>query len=156
MLYQLFMTESLRIIEFAKQGIQQSPKGPEQLYLGIFSIAEYLRSKPDFLVALDWIRNRKLDLTPPGQRHKGPPIEFMQLFNDIDIKPLHQSQNPFRGLLAGDKENASISPWIFYLIVKTLVNTNPKQALQDVPNGDIRILFRFATLGIGGFKTSEK
>jgi AcrR family transcriptional regulator len=158
MLYQLFMTEWLRIIDFARQGIKLSAIPLEQLFLGIFSIAEYLRSKPDILVCLDWIRYRRLDFSPPGHEHK-PPIEFLQLFDDIDITPLHNRENPFRGLLAGEAENAIISPWVLFLIVKTLMRRNlgqpapaPGQPLGKVPNSDIRSLYRFITLGIGGFR----
>ena len=156
MLYQLFKTEFMRISDFAKLGMRQSEVPQEQLYLGIFSIAEYLRSKTDILVALDWIRNRRLDFSPPDGKHKKPPGDFMRLFDGIDIKPLQNSENPFREILTGEKENSAISPWILFLIVNTLINKNPEQMLGDVPNSDIRLLYRFATLGIGGFKTSEK
>jgi AcrR family transcriptional regulator len=152
MLYQLFMTESMRILDFARRQIKQSEVPQEQLYLGIFSIAEYLRSKPDILVALDWIRNRKLDLRPAGHKHKGPMIGFLRLFEVIDIKPLQNEGSPFREIHIGEKENVNISPWILFLIVKTLMIRKPGQALGDVPNSNIRSLYRFITLGIGGFK----
>ena len=154
MLYQLFKTESLRIIDFAKQGIRQSAVPQEQIYLGIFSMVEYLRSKPDFLVALDWIRNRRLDLTPPGEKEKGPPIEIQRIFHDIDIKPLQMHTSPFRGI-GTDEENACISPWILFMVINTLMNTHPGKTLGDVPNSDIRCLYRFVTLGIGGFRNNE-
>jgi AcrR family transcriptional regulator len=172
MLHQLFLTESLRIINFAKQGIKLSQVPQEQLYLGIFSIAEYLRSKPDILVTLDWLRNRRLDLGPPGdarygkvrysavhkneahysKRHKEPPIEFLQLFDEVEIKPLQNNESPFKGLFAGEGDNTVISPWILFLIVNTLMRRDQNQILGDVKNTDIRFLYRFITLGIGGFK----
>jgi AcrR family transcriptional regulator len=152
MLRQLFKTESMRIIDFAQSQIKQSEIPQEQLYLGIFSVAEYLRSKPDILVALDWIRNRKLNLRPAGHKHKGPTIGFLRLFEVIDIKPLQNEHSPFREIPIGEKENFSISPWILFLIVKTLMGREPVRALGDVPNSDIRALYRFITLGIGGFK----
>jgi AcrR family transcriptional regulator len=166
MLFQLFMTESLRIIEYARQGMMQSTVPQEQIYLGVFSIAEYLRSKQDILVALDWIRNRRLDLGPPGNAnqaavHKNTeyrdlPIEFLRLFEGIDIKPLKSNENPFRNIFEQEKEDTVISPWILFLIVSTLMQRKPGQAspamFGDVPNSDIRILYRFITLGIGGFR----
>ncbi|MDR2923519.1 MAG: TetR/AcrR family transcriptional regulator [Treponema sp.] len=152
MLHQLFMTESIRIIDFAKRQIKQSEIPQEQLYLGIFSIAEYLRSKPDILVALDWIRNRKLNLNPSGHRHKTPMMGFLRLFEAIDIKPLQNEGSPFREIPMGEKENFNISLWILFLIVKTLMIRKPGRALGDVPNSDIRSLYKFITLGIGGFK----
>jgi AcrR family transcriptional regulator len=164
MLRQLFMTESMRIIDFAQSQIKQSEIPQEQLYLGIFSVAEYLRSKPDILVALDWIRNRKLNLRPADHKHKGPRIGFLRLFEVIDIKPLQNEGSPFRELRVGENENVNITPWILFLIVRTLMERKPghaghtehaghaEHALGDVPNSYIRSLYKFITLGIGGFK----
>jgi len=148
MLRQLFMTESMRIIDFAKRQIEQSEVPQEQLYLGIFSIAEYLRSKPDILVALDWIRNRKLNLNPSGHKDKRPMIGFLSLFDVIDIKPLQNEGSPFRKIPIGEKDNFNISSWILFLIVRTLM----ERGSGDVPNCDIRSLYKFITLGIGGFR----
>jgi len=147
MMRQLFMTESMRIIDFAKSQIKQSEVPQEQLYLGIFSIAEYLRSKPDILVALDWIRNRKLNLKHSSHKQKGMML-FLRLFEVIDIKPLQNQDSPFREIPIGEKDNFNISPWILFLIVKTLMGRKP----GDVPNSDIRSLYKFVTLGIGGFR----
>jgi AcrR family transcriptional regulator len=152
MLRQLFMIESMRILDFARSQIKQSEVPQEQLYLGIFSIAEYLRSKPDILVALDWIRNRKLNLNPSGHSYKGTMIGFLSLFEVIDIKPLQNEDSPFRKIPVGEKENVNITPWILFLIIRTLMETKPGHALGDVPNSYIRSLYRFITLGIGGFK----
>jgi AcrR family transcriptional regulator len=158
MLRQLFKTESMRIIDFAQSQIKQSEIPQEQLYLGIFSIAEYLRSKPDILVALDWIRNRKLNLSPSNHRHKEQKIGFLRLFETIDIKPLQNEGSPFREIPARQEENVNITPWILFLIIRTLMERKPEHAghaehaLGDVPNSYIRSLYKFITLGIGGFK----
>jgi AcrR family transcriptional regulator len=153
MLHQLFMTESMRILDFARRQIEQSKVPQEQLYLGIFSIAEYLRSKPDILVALDWIRNRKLNLRPDDHKHKGGlKGGFLRLFEAIELKPLQNEDSPFKKISIGEKENYIISPWILFLIVKTLMERKPGHALGDVPNSYIRSLYKFITLGIGGFR----
>jgi AcrR family transcriptional regulator len=144
MLHQLFMTEIGRIIDFAKQGIWKSSVPQEQLYLGIFSIVEYLRAKPDFLVALDWIRNRRINLKPAGSLDDKPQQIFQQLFEDIDIKPLYGSE--------GLTDEPWLSSWILFLIVNTLLQENSGQAVGNVPNDDIRFLHRFLTLGIGGYE----
>jgi hypothetical protein len=52
----------------------------------------------------------------------------------------------------GEKENINISHWILFLIVKTLMGREQGHAFGDVPNSDIRALYKFITLGIGGFK----
>jgi len=164
MLRQLFKTESMRIIDFAQSQIKQSEIPQEQLYLGIFSIAEYLRSKPDILVALDWIRNRKLNLNPSNHKHKGQKIGFLRVFEAIDIKPLQKEGSPFKEISGRQEENVYITPWILFLIIRTLMERKPgqaghaehaghaKHALGDVPNSYIRSLYKFITLGIGGFK----
>jgi AcrR family transcriptional regulator len=144
MLHQLFITEMGRIIEFARQGIRQSAVPQEQLYLGIFSIVEYLRSKPDILVALDWIRNRRISLKPAGNMDDKPPQIFQHLFENIDIKLLQRG--------ATLTEEPWLSPWILFLIVNTLMQRNSGRVVENVPNSDIRFLHRFLTLGIGGFK----
>jgi AcrR family transcriptional regulator len=146
MLHQLFVTEFMRILDFARQGMRQSAIPQEQLYLGIFSIVEYLRSKPDILVAMDWIRNRKINLGPVKKRTERPMLEFIRLFEEIDIKPLRNSESPFRRELR-------LSPWILFLIIATLMQTDPG---RKVPNSDIRFLYRFLTLGISGNKKKEE
>jgi len=173
MLRQLFMTESLRIIDFSRQGMLQSQNPLEQLYLGIISIAEYLRSKPDILVALDWIRNRKLNIDPDGKSHNEQEIDFLRIFDEIDIKPLQNSDSPFRETPLIEQKNIGISPWILFLIVNTLMRKNQEQAHTSsaqlrtqssgaqpragkLSNEDIRMLFRFIALGIGGFKNNEE
>jgi len=150
MLHQLFLTEFKRIIDFARQGKLKSQDPIEQLYLGIFSIAEYLRSKPDILITFDWIRNRKLNFNPGGKKHSGPEFESLRLFDEIDIKPLN-NENPFQWTLSGE-EKISISAWILFLIVNTLMRKNNGQELGKAANSDIRHLHRLITLGVGGFK----
>jgi len=152
MLHQLFMTEALHIIDFARHGIRQSNVPSEQLYLGIISIAEYLRSNPDILVALDWIRTRKLNLPPRDIKEHGPMMKIMRLFDEIDIKTLKDSDSPFQSVPVADEGNRSIAPWILFLIVNTLMRKNRGQSIGKFINKDIRGLFRFITLGINGFK----
>jgi AcrR family transcriptional regulator len=161
MLRQLFMTEFTRIIGFARQGIELSALVPEQLYLGIFSITAYLRSRPQILVAIDWIRTRRLDLDGDEQPGIGGEARrcaeededmpgIFSLFAEIAIKPLQWGGG-------GDDEDKRIrraSHWILFLIINLLMQKPPKTAgaMGDVPDGDIRILYRFLTLGIKGFK----
>ncbi|MDR0456757.1 MAG: TetR/AcrR family transcriptional regulator [Treponema sp.] len=143
MLHQLFITEFTRIMDFARQGMRQPVLVQEQLYLGIFSIAEYLRSKPDILVAMDWIRTRKINLGPAGKKKENPMPGFMRLFEELEIKPVHYNGFPFQ-------EELWLSPWILFLIINTLMQTDSGQVAGKVPNSDIRFLYRFLTLGIGG------
>ena len=150
MLRRLFMGEFKRIINFARQGIGLSPDTAEQLYLGIYSIAVYLRSRPEILITLGWLRTRKLDLGKPDKK-----IEMFRLFEDVDIEPIRDR---------GEEVKQQVSHWIIFLLVNILMR--PKQNKNEdgwlstktgipdpnIDNNDIRLLFRFITLGLGGFK----
>jgi AcrR family transcriptional regulator len=145
MLHQLFVTEFQRIMDFARKGMQQSAVPAEQLYLGIFSIVEYLRSKPDILVAMDWIRNRGISLKLPEDIPESK-TDFLRLFENIEIRLLQDGKNPFEG------GGVWLTPWILFLIITTLMQKKAGHKLKNVPNSDIRFLYRLITLGIGGFK----
>jgi AcrR family transcriptional regulator len=154
MLRQLFMTETVRIIEFARQGMQQSALAQEQLYLGIISIVEYLRSKRDILITMDWLRNRRPNFDPENK----PPLPntFLRIFEDIEIGSLRGGKSPFGSMPQGG--DLWLSPWILFLIINTLMLRNAEQtassaeSLDNVQMSDIRSLHRFLTLGIGGAK----
>jgi len=143
MLHQLFVTEFVRIIDFARLGMRRSAVPQEQLYLGIFAIVEYLRLKPDILVAMDWIRNRGISLKPPEDKTESV-SEILRLFETIDIRFLQDGNHPFSELWA--------TPWILFLIINTLMQKNARHSVKKVPNSDIRFLFQLITLGIGGFR----
>jgi AcrR family transcriptional regulator len=168
MLHRLFMTEFMRIIDFARQGMGRSEVRHEKLYLGIFSIAVYLRSKPDILVAMDWVRTRRHDFvkaagqaTPSAQTggagaggvgdtgcdnavwEDGPPPEFPKIFEDIEINPLQS------GEISGVEGKVLVSHWILFLLINILMRPGETKTLK---NEDIRFLFRFITLGIKGFE----
>ncbi|MCL2211379.1 MAG: TetR/AcrR family transcriptional regulator [Treponema sp.] len=132
MLRRLFMSEFMRMIEFARKGIHSSSNNAEQLFLGIYSIAVYLRSRPEILIAMDWIRTRRLDLGKPDKR-----LEIFRLFEDVDIETL-------RG--ASDEKKQRASHWILFLLINIL--THPDNGMQ---NDNIRLLYKFITLGLGGF-----
>ncbi|MDR0583126.1 MAG: TetR/AcrR family transcriptional regulator [Treponema sp.] len=143
MLRQLFMTEFRRIIAFARQGIALSAVPQEQLYLGIFSIAVYLRSRPEILVAVDWIRTRRLDLG----RHEKKQSDFFSVFKDVAIGTLPGGENPECG-----EGKRQVSHWILFLLVSILMRRDKGRSLGNVRNSDIRTLYRFVTMGLEGFK----
>jgi AcrR family transcriptional regulator len=145
MLRRLFVSEFQRIIEFAKQGIKLSENTAQQLYLGIYAISVYLRSRPEVLVAMGWIRTRRLDLGKPEKD-----FEIFRLFEDIDITPSPDASN---------EEKQKISHWILFLLINIL--TRPYLNRDELPfeipsenvqNKDIRMLYKFITSGLGGFK----
>jgi len=137
MLRRLFVTEFKRIISFAHQGISLSTDSAQQLYLGIFSISVYLRSRPEILIAMDWLRTRKLDLGKPDKY-----VEIFRLFEDIDIEPLQK---------ATEEEKRNISHWILFLLINILNSPNNKKTNTNGQNSTIRLLYKFIILGLGGF-----
>jgi AcrR family transcriptional regulator len=142
MLRRLFLNEFKRIIEFARQGISLSPVPAQQLYLGIYSIAFYLHSRHEVLEALNWIRTRKLDLGKPEKKME----IFFRLFEDVEIDPFKNS---------GEEEKRKISHLILFLLINILMRPymsgNKDLSVKDVRNDDIRLLYKFITLGLGGF-----
>ncbi|MDR0487702.1 MAG: TetR/AcrR family transcriptional regulator [Treponema sp.] len=134
MLRRLFMSEFGKIVDFARQGFYLSHVPQEQLYLGIFSIVVYLRSRPELLVSMGWIRTRKLDLGKPEKD------DFFRLFDEIDTELLRN---------AGEEKKRRISYWILFLIINILMRSGPA---ENEWNNNIRSLYRFITLGLKGFK----
>jgi len=161
MLRRLFITEFKRIFAFAKQGISLSSVTKEQLYLGIFTISVYLRARPEILVAIDWIRTRKLELGRGAEKHQ----EIFRLFEDIDIKLFNAG--------AADDYNLNTSHWILFLLINVLTQSvsrnteNNKKMIwlcdglcmsascetvtDIIQNNYIRILYKFILHGLGGF-----
>jgi len=155
MLRRLFVSEFERIIEFAKQGIKLSSSTTEQLYLGLFSIAVYLRSRPEILIVMGWIRTRKLDFGKPHKKY-----EIFRLFEDVNIEPVAK---------VSDDEKQRISHWMLFLLINILSHSKTGKTRQfpwlcdeinfpqensdseNTLNKNIRLLYKFITLGLGGF-----
>jgi len=137
MLRRLFITEFGRIINFARQGIKLSAAPEEQLYLGIYSITVYFRQRPDILIALGWIRTRKLDLGRPEKR-----MEIFRLFEDVDIESVRSGN---------ENEKQRISHWILFLLINILTRPSIVDS-KPTENNDVRNLLKFITLGLGGFQ----
>jgi hypothetical protein len=145
MLRQLFAGEFRRIIAFARKGIGQSELPEEQFYLGVFSIAAYLRSRPEILVTMDWLRTRRLNL--------GKPVKpgFYRIFNDIDFAAVSgQEEETIVSIINGDR--IQLGQWILFLIVHTLIQRPGETEYADLPNSRIRDMYRFLTLGLRGFQ----
>ena len=124
----------------------------EQLYLVIVTIVDYLRSRPEILVALDWIKTRGLDFG------KEVSDRLYRIIGSIKIEAIRNSD---RGLLVW------VARWILFMIVNTLalwpdesfVDGNPAtkskdwtKNVEEIPSESFRILFRFIALGLEGLK----
>jgi AcrR family transcriptional regulator len=164
MLAQLFVTEFARIINYAELNINASEVPEEQLYLAIISIADYLRSRPEILVAMDWIRTRRLELG-----HTFPP-RLYRFITKINLDAFNRGRDD-----APDSDGETpadwLAQWILFLIVHTLMqcpkpgerhlmprcaksNAEPLRlhSFKEIPNDSFRILYRFIAAGLKGFE----
>lgn len=140
MLRKLFMSELNIILEYVKEAVTWSNQAEEQFYLAIFSVAHYLRAKPEILLSADWIKTRRLNLEII------PPPELFKIFSDIRAKISGVEQETFEAMVE------QIERTIFFEIANILTHRPEGMSLSDLPNGSIRRLFKFVALGIEGFK----
>jgi AcrR family transcriptional regulator len=138
MLGQLFLIEFDRIVNYAECEMRRSGVREEQIYLAIAAIAKYLRAKPEILVALDWIRTRRLELglSVPSRIH--------QLFADLRFQECSEN---FPGF---ENQSEVVSQWVLFLIVSILMGKPAELSFSDLPLNCFRILYRFIALGIKG------
>jgi AcrR family transcriptional regulator len=128
MLRHFFMREFQRILVYAEGGLTLSAIPEEQLYLVILSIVDCLRSHPEILQTVDWLRTRPLNLT-------SEPPQVLQIFSAIKFKP---------EVLITEQTGHMI----FFLIINILMRRPQGMAFSELPNRSIRILFRFIALGV--------
>jgi AcrR family transcriptional regulator len=162
MLAQLFITEFDRIIDFAEESMEFSTNPAERLYLAVFAICDYLRSRPDVLIALDWLRNRRISAPEPEE--KKVPLRLYRIFREVQRPPELGRRFP-------DLEADWIPAWILFLIITFLMQnvrlgtdrfvewlSMPKlrrrklsrEEFAKVPNESFRDLYRFITRGLEG------
>ncbi|MDR2362796.1 MAG: TetR/AcrR family transcriptional regulator [Spirochaetaceae bacterium] len=141
MLGQLFLTEFERIVTYAEAAIRASAVPEEQFYLAIAGVADYLRSRPEILTALDWLRTRRID---PGC---SPPPRIYRIFLDIKI----DGNAVLEGLSESLKEQTS--QWILFLTANVLMRWPKDRAVSEFPNKSLRTLYKFIALGINGYKS---
>jgi AcrR family transcriptional regulator len=135
MLSRFFLTEFDRILAYIEANVCKSAAPEEQLYLVILSIANYFRIRPEFMAALDWLRTRRIDLGLT------PPLRLYTVFSDIKLEAFKPQ---------GDI--MELSPdWIMFMSINTLMRYRDEKNLSEIPDNCFRVLFRFITLGLGGF-----
>jgi AcrR family transcriptional regulator len=142
MLRAFFMTEFDRMIRYARGGAAASEAPPEQFYLALVSLADYLRSRQEILMAVDWIRTRRLDLGLEV------PSQIYRVFLDTGLPGLEPLSIPGEGA-----DPDYIPQWILFLLINILMRRPPGMSFAKVPNAGIRRLYRFICLGLKGFET---
>jgi AcrR family transcriptional regulator len=135
MLARLFMTEVEQITEMAAACSGLSSLWEERLYLVIFSVTEYLKSRPEILVTLDWVRIQQLELDISA-----PPL-FHDLFSGLTVD--------------SDISSSDISQWVFLLIGIILMWYYHKENNLNLSNRALQKLFRFVALGVEGFLSGD-
>jgi AcrR family transcriptional regulator len=131
MLDRLFVTEFNRIANFARARIETYEAVEAQLYHAIISIVYYLRSRPEILVAIDWIKTRQLKLG------KGVSEEIFRIIGDLKLEAIRNLDLNTLG---------EIAHWILFMIVNTLA----WRPLKEIPNESFRFLFSYIALGLEG------
>jgi AcrR family transcriptional regulator len=153
MLAQLFLTEVNRLVAYAEASRKKSALAEEQLYLAIIAVADYLRSRPEFLVAIDWLRLRKPNMRP----YKPPSLH--RIFADIKLE-VFQEESP-----DSEGKTERVAQWIFFLIINVLMRRKAKtlyfkgashmassaERIAGVPNESFRQLYKFIILGMKGY-----
>jgi AcrR family transcriptional regulator len=148
MLAQLFLTELNHLIAYIRVNREKSSLAEEQLYLVIIAGADYLRSRPEFLVAIDWLRLRNLNL---GDH---VPPQLCRMFQGIGLEIFGgDSPDP-----ESEDRTERFAQWVFFLVVNALLRWKDDKhpaapSIEDiagVPNESFRLLYKFITLGMKG------
>jgi AcrR family transcriptional regulator len=139
MLRQFFTIEFEKIYgdvaAFSQTSFPKTEKPEEQLYLLITSIIRYLQTRPEIMIALDWIRTQRIDLG------LSMPEAILSRFSDSQfIKgdcPLSLQELPH---------------FIIFCIMGFLKSHYCAGKEIDISIEDIQFLYRFLMLGIKGGK----
>jgi AcrR family transcriptional regulator len=129
MLRQMFLSVLDRIVAYAKAGVRLSAVPEEQLYLAIIFTMDYLCAHPEVLVAVDWLRTRRIDLGIAAAP------DLSRLFGDIDGGALPEPT----------------SGWILFLMVNALMRRPAGRDFSSLPRECCRILYKFIVLGAKGY-----
>jgi AcrR family transcriptional regulator len=149
MLSRMFITEFDRIVDYAELATSRSGLPAEQFYLAMVAIVNYLRSRPEILIALDWVRTRRLDLgihAPPP-----PPPRIYRIFANIKLDGAGKGEMELTGETGVSLQGETLAQWILFLIVNTLMRRPEGTSFADVSNESFRILYKFIVLGIEGW-----
>ncbi|MDR1908956.1 MAG: TetR/AcrR family transcriptional regulator; helix-turn-helix transcriptional regulator [Spirochaetaceae bacterium] len=138
MLARLFITEMEQLLAYTElcRGFSSIPE--EQVYLVIAAIAGYLRSRPQIMTALDWVRVRNLDL---GIKQEP---QLRRLLAGIAFENTGMA-------VQDDPRMESVAQWILFLVV----NTTVQLFRFDPPGGGLspesfRKMYRFVASGLEG------
>jgi AcrR family transcriptional regulator len=150
MLERFFVTEFDRLVSATEKGKALSDKPEEQLYLIIASMAHYLRSRPDILATINWLKARTDEFMINWQRARGEDYDAEETFRNPRFSTLFTDIFSKIPILTEDAERDMVDilfPYIVpFLVVNTLMNGGGGN--NDGDFHCFRVLFKFLTLGI--------
>ncbi|MDR0784721.1 MAG: TetR/AcrR family transcriptional regulator [Treponema sp.] len=147
MLDRFFTTEFNRLVIATERGKALSDEPVEQFYLIIAAMAEYLRSRPDILATVNWLKTQTDEFMINWRRANGAEYDpeetfrnprFSALFSDIFSKMPTQN--------AGKMQDILFPNIVPFLVVNILMSRGGGP--DDAPH--FRVLFKFLTMGIDG------
>ena len=158
------MTELSIMMDYVKNQIEKTEKGEEQVYLTIISIVQYLQSKPEILLSMDWLKTRKMDLGNEAIK------QLTKAIVSIKLKAIHDFDN---------RVIVKIANWVLFMVVSTLTwwprvekgggegskksnssslcitearRKSMAKEITRIPYECFRVLFRFISLGLESYK----
>jgi len=135
MLKQLLLTEVDQIAKLlSARGLPARPPA-ERLYLFIATVAAYLRSRPDILTALDWIRIQRLDLGV---------LVPERIFTIFDFLPPREGDQPALSAF-------NVARWVLFMVVNLLMTERMSPGDNLTDEEKIKKLFRYVALGTQGY-----
>lgn len=136
MLQQLFMREFDKIAELIQSKTAYSDKAHEKLYLIIIALETYLRSRPEIMASLDWIRIQHVDL--------GTAIPA-RMYDMFKLK-LETACPEDTGLPPEE-----LAPWVMFLVVGLLMKDSQSKEVLP-PHAGMRSLYQYVIRGMEGWK----
>jgi AcrR family transcriptional regulator len=146
MLEQFFVREFDRLVSATKKGKALSDKPEEQFYLIIAVMAEYLRSRPDLLATINWLKMWTDEFMINWRRARSEEYDVEETFRNPRFSALFSdilSKIAARNI---GKDGFLFPNIVPFLVVNVLVSGGGGH--QDDGFHRFRVLFEFLTLGI--------
>ena len=139
MLRQLFITEFERISNLMRDRAALSALPAERLYLALAAAEEYLLARQDVLVALDWVRAQRIDMSTTI------PETLMPLFGFL-------SDAAARGecRIPTDRLDLTVQ-WILFLLVNMLMARRQHGLSAGAARSHLHVLHSLVCIGIEGW-----
>jgi AcrR family transcriptional regulator len=148
MLERFFVTEFDRLVNVAERAKALSDKPEEQFYLVIAAIGDYLRSRPDILETINWLKTLTDEFMINWRRVRGEKYDAEETFRNPRFSALFSDIFSKISVGAAGIEEY-MGKFLFpnivpFLVVNILMNGGGGYERDFRP---FRVLFKFLTLG---------